>query len=225
MGNGLSIRAVLLDMDGLMLDSEPVYRRAWQSAAAGLGYDLSDEFYLALIGRNNRDSEAELVRVFGRDFPLDRFRDDWPLRWQAEVETAGMPVKPGLFGLLELVERHRLPLAVATSSDAEQTVLSLRAAGIDGRFACIVTGDQVSRGKPAPDIFLEAARRLNVAPAGCLVLEDSDAGVIAAATAGMPVLMIPDLKRPSAQAAASAIQVCENLDDASAFLDTYLHPL
>jgi beta-phosphoglucomutase len=209
---------VILDMDGIIIDSEPVYRLAWQQAAAELGYDLSDEFYGSLLGLTTPDAEAKVYERFGPEFPISRFRELWPARWRRLVETKGIPVKPGLGNFLKVLEEHRLPVAVGTSSEAELVATSLRAAGLDGRFACIVSGDQVANGKPAPDIFLEAARRLGVTPGRCIVLEDSDAGILAAAAAGMASIIIPDLKPPSPEAAKIALRILPSLDEAAAFI-------
>ena len=210
----LSIKAIILDMDGVIIDSEPVYRIAWQSAAAELGYEMSDEYYATLLGFTILDGEAAVTRFFGPDFYLPAFRDRWRAIWKRHVETKGIPVKPGLEELLRFLESRRLPVAVGTSSDAEKVAVSLRAAGLKGRFPCIVSGDQVAKGKPAPDIFLEAARRLRVAPEFCLVLEDSDAGIRAAAAGGIPAGFIPDLKPPSRTAAALAYRILPSLREA-----------
>jgi beta-phosphoglucomutase-like phosphatase (HAD superfamily) len=104
--------------------------------------------------------------------------------------------------------------AVATSSDADYAAFSLRSAGVAGRFDALVSGDQVARGKPAPDIYLEAARRLGCDPVECVALEDSDVGVLAASAAGMVTLCIPDLKPPSEEAARAATRVLGSLDEA-----------
>jgi len=218
----LQIRALLLDLDGLMIDSEPIYRLAWQSAAAALGYEFPDALYLNLIGLNDHDSEGLLIRSFGSGFPLDQFRALWPTRWRRYVEENGIPVKPGLGDLFKVLDAHRLPAAVATSSDAEQAAFSLRAVGLDRRFACIVTGDQVANGKPAPDIFLEGANRLSVSPRQCMVIEDSDVGILAASAAGIPAVLIPDLKAPSAEAAALAYRIFGTLHEAAAFIKVLL---
>lgn len=215
----LNIQALLLDLDGLLIDSEPIYRSAWQSAAADLGYALSNDLYLSLIGRDDRDSEEALIQAFGSDFPLARFRSLWPVRWRHQLDRSGIPVKPGLWDFLKVIEKHRLPIAVATSSDTKQVHMSLYAAGLHQRFSCIVTGDEVPKGKPAPDIFLKAAGRLGVLPHHCLVLEDSEAGVLAAKAAGMTILMIPDLKQPSAQTAALAYGVLASLKEAAEFVE------
>ena len=215
----LNIQAVLLDLDGLLIDSEPIYRSAWQSAAADLGYELSDDLYLTLIGLSDRDSEEALIRAFGSEFSLAQFRGLWPARWRRQVEISGIPVKPGLWDFLKVIEKRLLPVAVATSSDVEQAGMSLQAAGLSQRFSCIVTGDLVPNGKPAPDIFLEAARRLGFPPGHCIVLEDSEAGVLAAAAARMPVLLIPDLKPPSARTTALAYRVFASLKEAAEFVE------
>jgi beta-phosphoglucomutase-like phosphatase (HAD superfamily) len=208
------IQAVVLDMDGLMIDTESIYKRAWQNAAAACGYVLDDDFYLTLIGQPNPACEAALLERFGLEFPLPEFRVRWSELWQAEVGNSGIPTKPGLTELLSFLDKHQVPTAIATSSDQEYATLSLRMAGLEKRFNEVVTGDQVVNGKPAPDIYLESARRLGVSPEDCVAIEDSDAGVLAASAAGMITLMVPDLKAPSAPARSAAFSVLASLLDA-----------
>ena len=209
----MRLSAVVLDMDGLMLDTEPLYKTAWQQASAELGYELDDVTYSILSGRPTEDCEAELVARFGPAFPMSRFRDRWAGLWSDLARDRGIPHKPGLLPFLAFLEAHRLPAAIATSSDADYAEFSLRKAGLAGRVPVVVTGDQVQRGKPAPDIFIEAARRLGHDPSACLALEDSDAGVLAACAAGMVTVCVPDLKPPSDAAARAAFQVLGSLDD------------
>ncbi len=209
----MRLDAVVLDMDGLMLDTEPVYKAAWQRASAELGHVLDDRAYTRLVGRQTRDCELELVRQFGADFPLDRFRARWPELWRAGARDIGIERKSGLLEFLDFAEQQGLLIAVATSSEVAYTEFSLRQAGLDGRFRVVVTGDQVAIGKPAPDIYLEAARRLHVEPSRCVALEDSEAGILAASRAGMVSLLIPE-GQPSAQAAEAAFRVLESLNEA-----------
>jgi len=208
------IQAVVLDMDGLMIDTESIYKRAWQNAAAACGYILDDDFYSTLIGQPNPACEAALLERFGLNFPLPEFRVRWSELWQADVVKSGIPTKSGLAELLSFLDEHLVPIAIATSSDREYATLSLRQAGLEGRFSEMVTGDQVVNGKPAPDIYLESARRLGVSPQHCVAIEDSDAGVLAASAAGMITLMVPDLKAPSAQARLAAFSVLASLLEA-----------
>ncbi len=218
----MDIRAIVLDMDGLMLDTEPLYKAAWQEAAVELGFHLDDQWYSNLTGRPNPECERELVLRFGSQFPVERFRARWQELWRSSVNDRGIPTKPGLLAFLSFVEEQSLLSAVATSSDGAYAEFSLRTAGLDGRFDVVVTGEQVTRGKPAPDIYLEAARRLGLDAAECVALEDSDAGVLAASAAGMVTLCIPDLKPPSEAAARAASCVLRSLDDAREWIGAML---
>jgi beta-phosphoglucomutase-like phosphatase (HAD superfamily)/GNAT superfamily N-acetyltransferase len=209
----MRVEAVVLDMDGLMLDTEPLYKAAWQRASSDLGYNLDDRSYARLVGRPTLDCERELLDQFGAGFPLEAFRSRWPELWRAGAKDVGIARRQGLTQFLDFVEQRGLPTAVATSSEAEYTEFSLRQAGLDGRFRVVVTGDQIARGKPAPDIYIEAARRLDVEPARCVALEDSEAGIIAASSAGMVSILIPE-HPPSAVAARAAFQVLRSLDEA-----------
>src|SRR5512147_2938436 len=101
--DGLGLRAAVFDMDGLMLDTEPIYKVAWQAASAELGYVLEDASYARFVGRRTEDCERDMVEQFGARFPLDRFRARWPQLWRAEVAAHGIRKKPGLLELLTLL--------------------------------------------------------------------------------------------------------------------------
>ena len=222
--NGTRLSAVVFDMDGLMLDTEPIYRLAFQRAAADLGYQIDDDFYATLLGLNYEDTEKALVRGFGTDFPLSSFGIRGAEHWQDHVKEHGIPRKPGFTEILDLVEELGTPKAVATCSSQEDAWFSLRVAGLEARFDCVVTAGQVERGKPAPDIFLAAAAELRVHPTQCLAFEDSDAGVTAACAAGMLTIMVPDLKPPSAHAESLAYKVLPSLHEARQLLLELLSP-
>lgn len=212
------ISAVILDMDGLMLETESIYKLAWQSAATELGFDLDDDYYLTLVGQTNPACEAALLNRFGDHFPMNDFRGRWSSLWRTIVETSGIPTKPGLIELLSFLRERQIPTAVATSSDRDYTSLSLRVAQLESWFDNVITGDQLVNGKPAPDIYIEAARRLGVEALNCIALEDSDAGVLSASAAGMITVMVPDLKEPSPQARDAALCVVPSLVDAKSVI-------
>lgn len=207
-------RGVILDMDGLMLDTEPFYKRAWQEAIRRLGHELSDEKFRSFSGKSDTDSEAALLEELGPHFPLSDFQAAWPALWHEEVRARGVPTKPGIPGLLSTLRDYGVPTAVATSSPAARAELALREAGIAEYFSVVVTCEAGSRGKPAPDIFLAAARRLEVPAPACVVLEDSDSGAQAAVAAGMRVIVIPDLHEPSQQTRAIAAAVHASAEEA-----------
>jgi HAD superfamily hydrolase (TIGR01509 family) len=193
----MPICAVIFDMDGLMLDTEPIYKLAWQRAASECGYPISEEFWFKLIGRTRVNGENILRGAFGPDFPLETFRAACH-RCEAAAFAEGPPAKkPGLDDLLALLDSRGVPKAVATSTERPQAKAQLGGLDLWDRFKVIATGDDVVNGKPAPDLFLLAAHRLGIEPSQCLVLEDSEAGVTAAHRAGMQVYVVPDLKPPS----------------------------
>lgn len=222
MTNERVIEAVVFDMDGLMLDTEPIYKTAWQSGCRDLGYELDDATYSQLVGRPTIACEQVLLERLGSAFPLERFRQLWPAIWQAVVSSRGIRQKPGLSALLALLRSRNVPAAVATSSEADFTDLSLNRAGLSNVFQAIVTGDQIERGKPAPDIYLAAAAKLGVRPDRCVALEDSESGAVAASTAGMVTLLVPDWVVPSQVARQAATEVFPSLVEANAYIEARL---
>lgn len=216
-----SLRAVIFDMDGLMLDTEIIYHRAWQQAAADLGYGLEDELLLQMVGIKTAECEEMVLAACGRDFPLARFRPLWREHWHTLVDRHGIEHKPGLLGLLDTLEALQVPKAVATSSTRVEADFCLARTGIAQRFVAVTAGDEVREGKPAPEIFLLAARKLAVPPEACLVLEDSAAGVLGATAAGMRTLMVPDLRQPPAEIAQRAYRVLPSLHDAVPLVEVW----
>lgn len=209
-------RAVIFDMDGLLLDSEPLYRVTWKAAASSLGFPIDDVLYERFVGRGNAESEEILREHFGERFPLDEFRNRWRHDWDERLAASPLARKAGAMELLDLLEQREIPTALATSSPR---VLALRCLGdLASRFDALAFGDEVSHSKPAPDLFLLAANRLAVASGDCLVLEDSEAGVRAARAAGMDVILVPDIVKPSDETAAMATRLCETLYDVVRFL-------
>ena len=196
-------------MDGLMLDTEPIYWASMQQAASELGCRFNEEWYAAFIGRSIPVWRDILIETFGTDYP--QFRSRRRQLWERHVREIGVPQKAGLDELLDQLEEDGLPKAIATSSMKPDAALCL--GRLADRFDAIVTGDEVERSKPAPDIFLLAAQRLALPPANCLALEDSEPGALAALAAGMSVILVPDLKQPSAALSAQAERVCSSLHE------------
>jgi HAD superfamily hydrolase (TIGR01509 family) len=191
------IQAVIFDMDGLMLDTEPVYRMAWGRASAECGYVMSEEVRLQLIGLTVADSEQVLLEEFGQGFSIAAFRS---LRHKFEFEAFdayGIHKKTGLDDLLALLSSRRIAKAVATSASRARAVPLLKTTGLLEQFDAVVTSDEVVSGKPSPDLFLLAAQKLGVANASCLVLEDAETGILAAHRAEMQVYVVPDVIKPS----------------------------
>ena len=205
--------AVIFDMDGLMLDTEPLAARAWGEAAAGLGVGFDMALAQAMIGRNFADCSVMLRAHYAAPYPVDALLAGWHAAYDAIVEREGLAVKPGVHELLGWLEANAIKRAVATSTRRERAVSKLERTTLLPRFHQIVGGDEVARGKPAPDIYVEAARRLGANAASCLVLEDSEPGVRAALAAGMLPIMVPDLHPPPTDLAALDLIVLPTLHD------------
>lgn len=190
----MAIQAVIFDIDGLMIDSERVSQRSWTQVMKAAGYQLSEEIYLKMIGRTEKDVKHILADAFGADFPFEEMYRQREVCFREMIARDGIPLKPGLINLLTQVDALGLKKAVASSTYAMLAELKMASAGIRGYFQVIVTGDEVVNGKPAPDLFLAAARRIGVEPQNCLVLEDSQAGIQAAHAAGMYSILVPDMQ-------------------------------
>lgn len=194
-------RAVVFDLDGTLLDTEPFYARAFAAAAASLGVQPAAELQASLVGIASPERGQLLRATFGAEFPVAAFLRAYYAH-RAAVLPARLPLRPGVRALL----RHlALPRAIATSASRRTALAHLGRAGLAADFAHVVTRDDVARGKPAPDAFLEAARRLEAAPDTCLAVEDSAPGAAAALAAGMQVVLVSAAPPPGLAARCCAV--------------------
>jgi HAD superfamily hydrolase (TIGR01509 family) len=205
-------RAIVFDMDGLLVDSERTTRAIWQASTADCGFTLSDEMYLTLIGLSAEEAERAVAERFGQGFVTSTFRERRLARMRDLLASGGAAFKPGAREILAWVAGLGLPVALATASGRGE--VRERLGDVAAVFATITTRDEVARGKPNPDIYLAAAASLGLRPSDCLALEDSFAGVRAAAAAGMRVVMVPDLAQPTPEIAGLAAGVFPSLVDA-----------
>ncbi|MGB9594014.1 MAG: HAD family hydrolase [Anaerolineae bacterium] len=210
--------AVILDMDGLMLDSERMARDAWRRALADWGLVLPDGLYFQLIGREAADTKSILARAYGPALPVEEAYARKQRYLEEAMLRGGIPTKPGLHALLDFLDARGIRKAVASSTHRPLVIQKLRLTGLLGRFDVLVCGDEVRNGKPAPDVFLLAAERLGVRAGDCIVLEDSEAGIRAARAAGMTPILVPDLKPPSPEVAALAHRVFPSLEHVREYL-------
>ena len=186
-----AIQAVVFDMDGLMIDSEPLHKEVWQVTLRHFGYELDEALFAQLVGLRTRE-DAVLLREHFR-LPvmaevLARQRNDLFL---ASLPGRVKPM-PGLRELIAQVRVRRLRSAVATSGERRYVDAVVRELNLDGVFDAIAVAEDVERGKPAPDVYLLSARRLGLPPAQCLALEDAPNGVLAAKAAGMRCVAVPN---------------------------------
>ena len=192
----MKFQAAIFDMDGLLLDSERIYGAAWADTAREMGIPLTQEMIHATIGMNAKVSEQYMKGCLGADFDFHTFHEAARHLTYRRLEEEGIPLTPHAADILQWLTEAGWRLALATSTREHVARHLLQARGLMGYFDTLCFGSQVERGKPYPDIFLLAARRLGVAPEACVVLEDSPNGIAAAHAAGMTSLWIPDQITP-----------------------------
>jgi HAD superfamily hydrolase (TIGR01509 family) len=189
--------AVVFDLDGLMFDTEALSYRVAGEMLAERGKAFTPEIVATMIGRRAVDAVESFRRLAGVDEPAELLLAEARRRFADELDAAVHPT-PGLFVLLQRLEALRLPRAVATSSRRVYAEGLLARHGLLGQFAFVLTGDDVARGKPDPEIYRKAADRLGVPPASMLVLEDSRPGIEAARAAGAFAVGVPHEHSPAA---------------------------
>ena len=211
------VEAVIFDMDGLLLDTESVYRSAMVAAALDMGYDFPDDFCQSMVGTAEAEIHQILQRRFGLDFPIAGLFKACELEMARRLEP-GVPVKTGAAELIGELAARRLPIAVATSTVRRIAEHHLSRAGLLNHFATVCTREDVTRGKPNPDIFLAAAGKLGVRPERCVVLEDSYPGVRAAHASGAMAIMVPDMLPATDELRALCVAVVRDLNEVRAML-------
>lgn len=195
----MKTQAIIFDMDGLMFDTERLYIEGFKYVGEKTGAKFPEESLLKLVGMNYHDG----VKLFNEEFGSTpsyeecfRINDEYIENY---MKTKGIPCKPGLHELLDYLATNDYKIALATSTKEETARYYLELADVTSYFDVIVCGDMITRGKPDPEIFLLAASKLGTPPENCLILEDSRNGIIAAHSAGIPSILVPDLIVPTAQ--------------------------
>lgn len=215
--------AVVFDIDGLMVDTEPISRLAWDRVLARYGYELNDAFHARIIGYRFDESVSMVIEEYDLALSAAEIKQIKDTEY-TQILDLGVPVMPGLYDLVAAIDQHNLPWAVATSSPYAHAEEILRQLDLTDACAAIAAGDEVPRGKPAPDIYLLAAQRLGIPPKQCMALEDSAPGCRSALTAGMMTLAIPN--GDSKKAGFPAVhQVFKSLHEVAQELDRLLWEL
>ena len=189
-------KAVLFDMDGLMLDTEPITIKSKVEEGKKIGLPITEEMVKHTIGMSQRFVDEYFKSFFGEKYNHSYFKNKRREYLFDFMEQNGLPLKKGLIELLEYLKENNIKVAIVTSSTKEIIEQYKKYGNVFSYFPIIVTGDEVKEGKPSPDVYLHAASKVGVDPKYCLVLEDSKNGVISGSKAGMTVCMIPDLIIP-----------------------------
>ena len=214
------IKGAVLDMDGLMFDSERIVYETWQRMMDDNGYPYDFALYKQTIGKRKKEVEQIYRNIFGADFPYWDFAEQCHDNYIRLLKTEGVPAKPGLFTLLDYLKEHDVKISLATSTSRETAALNLQTSGTLPYFDALVCGNDVKNGKPHPEVFLTAAAKLGLDPCDCVAYEDSLTGIQSAHAAGMITIMVPDYLEPTEDVKPLISKLCATLDESIPFLET-----
>lgn len=210
----MNIKAVLFDMDGLMVDTESLATEAFIHSAKKQGYDMTKEETLMVLGFTTKSIYEFWENYFkNSDVSGKQLVDDHYKYIENVLFTTGPKKMPYIEELLKYLKENNYKVAVASSSNMNHIINNMEKTGLKKYIDGFASGAEVKNGKPAPDVFLLAAERLGVEPKKCLVLEDSKAGVIAGSSAGAKVIMVPDMFKPDAECKEKAYKIVNNLGE------------
>lgn len=212
------IKAIIFDMDGLMIDSERVTFECYQEILKGMNLTMDEEFYKTLLGKPLKGIYQRFYDVYGNDFPIEDVIKDVHALMAKRFETEGVPIKTGLKSLLEYLKENNYKTIVATSSNRDRVDTILSQAQITDYFDDSICGDEVTKGKPNPEVFLKSCQKLGVNVDEAIVLEDSEAGIQASYDAGIKVICIPDMKYPEKQYVEKTFKILKDLNDVTEYL-------
>lgn len=212
------IKAVIFDMDGLMINSEVATFHCYEKVMEKLGYTITEEFYKTLLGKTLKTCYQLFFEAYGNDFPMDQVLADVHQELADIFDNEGVPIKDGLIELLIYLKENQYKTIVATSSGRKRVDHILELADLTKYFDNSICGDEVTHGKPNPEVFLRACEKLDVQPNEAIVLEDSEAGIQAAYSGHIPVMCIPDMKYPEKQYEDMTAAMLSSLDQVIEYL-------
>ena len=214
------IKAVIFDMDGLMIDSERVTFEGYQHILSKKGKTITEDFYITLLGKPIKGIFQRFYDVYGNDFPIESVITDVHQYMAERFETEGVPLKTGLVELLKYCREKGYRTIVATSSNRNRVDKILKSADIEQYFDDSICGDEVTKGKPDPEVFLKSCMKLGVNTDEAVVLEDSEAGIQASYAAGIKVICVPDMKQPEPEYAQKTFMIVTDLNKVKYWLET-----
>lgn len=214
------IEAIIFDMDGVLIDTERISFKSYQEVLKNYEYKMEEKFYLTMIGRNSKSIKRILKDKYGKDFPCEEIYKKKVKLAREIIDRDGVIIKKGVHELIDYLNYEKYKIAVATSTSRERALKMLKEIKIIDKVDYIICGDQVQHSKPDPEIFLKAAKGLDVSPENCIVIEDSDAGVMAANSAKMTAMNVPDMKTLDNEANKLVFKTCESLLDVKKYFES-----
>ena len=213
------IKLIIFDMDGLMFDTERLAFRHWKEAGKKFNYKIDDEVFKKTIGLNVVKTEEIYRKYYGARFPFEKIKNEKINMTENHILSKGLPLKEGLYELLEYIKEKQLKIALATSTNRNKTEILLNLSNTKKYFDIITCSNEIINGKPDPEIFLKTSQKINCRSKNCIVLEDSENGIIAAYRAGMLPIMIPDITEPKEEIEAILFKKFNNLKEVKDYFE------
>lgn len=210
-------KLAIFDMDGLIFDTERLFMETRAQVMKRYGYKHREEDYIKTIGTAGETLNSILLELYGPEYPAERISQETRDKIRAELPQEGPKIKTGIVELLDFFEEREVTCCVASSSNRSVIENYLTRSKLDRYFSWIISGQDVRKSKPEPDIFLKACTHFSVEPASALVLEDSVNGIQAAYNAQIPVICIPDLVMPSREMTLKTVAVLRSADELISF--------
>lgn len=211
------LELVIFDVDGLMIDTESVWKNAFDKAGDKYGIsNLGDTLFPSLTGKRLEDEQELLDRLLPSDIQ-DKLLNEWRQIGLSSLANK-VPVKPGLYEMLDFLEQHHIKMAVATTTRRDLTEQRLKKIGVYDCFEYVLCGDEVTKRKPNPEIYLSVLKRMDTDARNALVLEDSVVGVEAAYRAGIDCIQVPDLIAPTEVQKEQTICIVKDLMEARDYI-------
>lgn len=190
------IKAVIFDMDGVLIDTEKHYFSCWIQASKEAGFPFTKEHALSLRSCDAKVAEKRMKEIFGEEFDYYAIRERRRQLVKETLEQCGLEMKPEVEETLKFLREKGIKTAVATATPLDRTKEHLTQLGIMELFDSIVSAKEVEHGKPAPDVYLYACEQIGEKPEECIAVEDSPNGILSAYRAGLKPVMVPDLTQP-----------------------------
>ena len=212
------IRAVFFDLDGTLIDTESYYNRCWPKAFAHFGYEISAKECLEVRSLGHPFILKWMQDRFGENVECEEIRKYARKLVNELIETEGLHLKEGVVECLSFLKSKNVFIYIVTATAIERTENCIMQVGIKKYFDKVISATTVEKGKPAPDVYLEAAKLANVSPSECIAVEDSPNGANSAINAGMNVIMVPDLSEPNEELKKKLFVKLNSLSELKAFI-------
>ena len=213
------IRAVIFDMDGVLIDTEKHYNAAWCQAATEAGFPFTREHALLLRSCEAKEGEKLMQGIFGPSFDYYAIRERRRELVRERLAQYGLEKKPGVEETLRFLRAKGIKTAVATATALDITKSHLTTIGVCDLFDSIVSAKNVAHGKPEPDVYLYACEQIGERPQDCMAVEDSPNGIMAAYRAGLRTVMVPDLTQPDEELTKYLYACVNSLSDLCELVD------